>query len=123
MQNWTFVPEGVNVEVNGEYTNEGSRTTMIKRIELYAIFSYPDGGEEIFTMPINLTKNFNISKLTVGESEQYAFSIDYFIMNRIVLNNETGQIMQIGSSLPNKVGVVIWHNDGMGIIINSVETS
>ncbi len=122
VQNWTFVPEGVNVEVNGELTNEGSRTTMIKRIELYAIFSYSGGGEEIFTIPCNLTSNFNISKLTIGENEQHAFSIDCFIMNHLVVNNQTGQIMQIGSSMPTEVGIVIWHNDGIGNIIDSGET-
>lgn len=121
-QNWDFVTGGVNVKVNGELTNEGSRTTMIKRIELYAVFPYPDSGEEIFTICCNLT-NFNIANLTIEENEQYEVSIDCFIRNHLVVNNQTGKIMQIGSSMPNKVGLAIWHNDGIDMRINSGETS
>jgi hypothetical protein len=119
IQNWTFVEEGVNVKVNGQITNEGSRTTLINRIEVYAIFPYPDVGMEIFTIPVNLTKDFNISKLTIGENEEHVFSIDFYIMNHLVFNNQTGYVMQIGDSMPNELGVVIWHDDGMGTIIDS----
>lgn len=122
VQNWTFTSEGVKLTVNGMIANEGSRTTMINKIELYAVFPYSGGGEEVFTIPCNLTSSFNMANYTIDEGKHRAFSIDYFIMNHLVVNDETGQIMQIGSSMPNKVGLVIWHNDGMGTIIDSGET-
>lgn len=122
VQNWTFISEGVYLTVNGMLANEGSRTTLINKIELYAIFPYSGGGEEVFTIPCNLTTNFNIANYTIDENEHHTFSINYFILNHLTLNDETGQIMQIGDSKPEKVGLIVWHNDGIETILDSGET-
>jgi hypothetical protein len=122
VQNWTFVSNGVYLTVNGLLKNEGTRTTLIKKISLYATFPYSGGGEEVFTIPVNLTENFNIANLTIGENEERVFSINYFILHHLVLNDETGQIMQIGDSKAEKVGLLVWHYDGIDTILDSGET-
>jgi hypothetical protein len=113
-QNWTFTSNGVFLEVKGLLVNEGSRTTEMGKAELYLTFPFPEeGGEHVFTIPSNVTKDF-MEDYTIEEGGQRGFTISYFIMNHLVVNKETGEIMQIGDVKPLKVGVTMWYNDNIG---------
>ena len=114
-QNWTFTSNGVFLEIKGLLINEGARTTQMDRAELYLTFPFPElGGEHVFTIHYNVSKDFIMEDYTIEEGGKREVIFTYFIMHHLELNDETGEIMQIGDVKPLKVGVTMWHNDNIG---------
>jgi len=113
IQNWTFVPEGVFLEVKGELHNEGARTTEITKGQISLEFIFPkSGGQYTFIIPLNFTRDFSMEDYAVEKDGERSFKFTYYIMKHLVFNDRTGEVIQIGDEKPEKVAITIWHNDG-----------
>jgi hypothetical protein len=112
-QNWTFVPNGVYLTVNGTFCNEGTRTAIIKELELSMIYRLSDDQYIVTRTYSDPARVCNWNNNTITEDELRPFSLTMYVDRYTILDSRIGQTVNIGNSRSDEFGLSITYYDGL----------
>jgi hypothetical protein len=113
-QNWTFVvPGGAYLTVNGTFCNEGTRTAIIKELELSMIYRLSNDQYILTRTYSDPARVCNWNNNTITEDELRPFSLTMYVDSYTILDSRTGQTVSIGNSRSDEFGLSVTYYDGL----------
>lgn len=113
-QNWTIVSNGVYLTVNGTLSNEGTRTAIIKQMELSVVYNWPEHTAVMFTTSYENPAIFNNWRNdTLSENEKRPFSLTIFVSSSLVVDIYTQQKLSVGNSRSDMFRIIVKYDDGI----------
>ena len=112
-QNWTFTSNYTYITIDGMLVNEGARSTIIKKIEVAIIYNFSDGKEYVDQFSPN-PSNFLMQKYIIAPKESRQFNMSIAAYPTMELNRYTGELIGIYYSKPDRIRILVYHDDGEG---------
>jgi hypothetical protein len=112
---WTHDSEKANFSVNGSLYNSGSSAAKVLKYSLSIIYVLPSGDMRMYTQEFtNMSRTWDVTNPLIGEKGSLNFYLSINIFEPFVLDETTGQIVDIRTSAPYEFKIVVTYDDGLG---------